>query len=296
MNPATSETFSEKVKNEASQVRCRTMTERQAVEAGAFCAASPEGLSFPSTYVRTTSQACIQLAGLLAKDSFVHLVRGNKIMILQQSFTPFCSLMSACFQDNAKDQLLLDKEFVRCFLRGAFLSCGYCSDPWKSYRAEYRVSNGKMIDLIVAMLEFFGIKPVIADRDSYTLIYFKNGDMVSDFLGVIGATGAVMEFENIRAEKEVNGRVTRTVNCDSGNIKRSAGACAKRGAAFDKLVRAGKVNSLPPELKVVVEAHYINPEASISELAAMMDPPLAKSGMNHRIAKLIEMAENTADI
>ncbi len=284
-------TFSERVKNEACQVRCRTMTERQAVEAGAFCAAAPEGLTFPSTYVRTTPTACIQLAGMLAKDSFVHLVKGNKIMILQQSFTPFCSLMSACFMDNAAEQLLLDKEFVRCFLRGAFLSCGYCSDPSKSYRVEYRISNDRICMLIIAMLGFFDIKTTVSSRDSYTLIYFKNGDMVSDFLAVMRATGAVMEFENLRAEKEVNGRVVRTFNCDSGNLKRTADASAKRSMAFDRITAAGIKNQLPKELKDTMDAHYTNPEASISELAAMMDPPIGKSGMNHRISKLIEIAE-----
>jgi len=266
------------------------MTERQAVVAGAFCAAAPEGLSFPSTYVRTTPQACLQLAGMLAKDNFVHLVKGNKIMVLQQSFTPFCSLMSACFLDNAADQLLLDKEFVRCFLRGAFLSSGYCSDPSRSYRVEYRISNDRICMLITAMLNYFSIKPTLSQRDTYTLIYFKNGDMVSDFLGVIGATGAVMDYENTRAKKEVNARVMREFNCDSGNLKRTVDASAKRGIAFDKIVKAGMANKLPKELKDTLDAHYLNPEASIAELAAMMDPPIGKSGMNHRIGKLMDIA------
>ena len=266
------------------------MTERQSVVAGAFCGEAPSGIRFPSTYVRSTPQACIQLAGYLAQDGFVHLVKGNKIMVLEQSFTPFCSLMSACFLSNAKDQLILDRTFTRGFLRGAFLSTGYCADPAKSYRVELRISNDIIADLIVAMLESFDIKPIVAQRDSYILIYFKNGDMVSDFLGVIGATGAVMEFENQRAAKEINGSVTRTVNCDSGNLKRSSGASAKRSIAFDKIIDAGIKNKLPKELIETLDAHYKNPEASISELAAMMDPPIGKSGMNHRISRLIDIS------
>ena len=269
------------------------MSERQAVVAGAFCAAAPSGISFPSTSVRTTPEACLSLAGLLAKDGFVHLVRGNKIMVLQQSFTQFCSLLSVCFMDNAGKQLTLDRTFTRCFLRGAFLSEGYCADPSKTYRIEYRISNDTIADLIIEMLESVDIKPIVALRDSYTLIYFKNGDLVSDFLGVIGATGAVMEFENYRAERELNGSVTRTVNCDSGNIKRAADAGARRGAAFDKIIKAGIRSSLSRELCEVLDAHYRNPEASISELAAMMDPPIGKSGMNHRINKLLEIAERS---
>ena len=283
--------FSDKVKNEVCQVRSRSVTERQAVVAGAFCAASPEGMSFPSTYVRTTPQACLSLAGMLAKDGFVHLVKGNKIMVLQQSFTSFYSLMSSCFLDNAKDILLLNTDFVKCFLRGAFLSSGYCSDPAKAYRVELRIANEKIVDLIVSMLELFEIDPLRSERDTFTLLYFKNGDKVADFLRVIGAMNAVMDFENIRAAKDVNGRVMRTFNCDSGNLKRTADASAKRSVAFDKIMKAGIRGKLPKELKDTIDAHYKNPEASITELASMMDPPIGKSGMNHRITKLLEIAE-----
>ena len=100
-----------------------------------------------------------------------------------------------------------------------------------------------------------------------------------------------MEFENMRAGKEVNGRVMRTFNCDSGNLRRTADASAKRCMAFDKITAAGMYNKLPMELKATMDAHYKNPEASIAELGAMMDPPLGKSGMNHRITRLMEIAE-----
>ena len=289
------ETFSIKAKNEACQVRCRTVTERQACIAGAFCAAAPAGISFPSTFVRTSPQAAMALAGLLAQDGFVHLVRGGKVMVLEQSFASFCGLMSACFLKNAKEQLLLDRAFTKCFLRGAFLSAGYCADPRKFYRAELRISNDMIRDLICAMLESFDIRPSVSERDSYTLIYFKNGDMVSDFLGVIGATSCVMEFENIRAEKEVNSYVTKTVNCDSGNIKRSAEASARRSYAIDKIVRSGMKDRLPQELVDVIDAHYKNPAASIAELGAMMDPPIGKSGMNHRLKRIMEIADTPFD-
>ena len=290
-NDDQSKTFSEKVKNESSQVRWRTISERQAVIAGAFCAASPEMLSLPATSIRTTPQACLSLAGLLAQDGFVHLVRGNKLMVLEQSFVPFTNLLSACFMKNAVEQLTLNRTFTRCFLRGAFLSEGYCANPSKSYRIEFRISNSQIASLIVAMLESVDIKPIVAQRDSYELIYFKNGDMVSDFLGVIGATGAVMEFENYRASRELNGSVVRAVNCDSGNLKRTASASARRSLAFDKITKAGIKGTLPKELADTLDAHYSNPEASIAELAAMMDPPIHKSGMNHRINKLMEIAE-----
>ncbi|SCW37776.1 DNA-binding protein WhiA [Ruminococcaceae bacterium YRB3002] len=292
--PATSDagnTFSERVKNEACQVRWHSVNDRQAVVAGAFCGAAPSGMPFPATRVRSTQPACIHLAGLLSQDGFVHLVRGNKVMILEQSLADFYTLMSSCFLSNAVPQLTADETFVRGFLRGAFLTCGYIADPSSTYRVEYRISNTDMAELIVAMLKCYNIIPMRVERDSYELIYFKNGDMVSDFLRVLGTSAAVMDFENHRAERELRSQVNRVTNCDSGNISRTADASARRGLAFDKIVAAGLRGSLPPELQATLDAHYANPEASITELGQMMDPPIGKSGMNHRIQKLMEIAE-----
>ena len=299
--PATSDaapesTFSTKVKNEACQVRWRSVNDRQAIVAGAFCGAAPAGMSFPATRVRSTPQACIHLAGLLSQDGFVHLVRGNKVMILSQSLGEFYRLMSSCFLANAAAQLTADETFVRGFLRGAFLSCGYIADPSRGYRVEYRISNLDMVELIVAMLKCYNIIPMRVSRASYELIYFKNGDMVSDFLRVLGASSAVMEFENHRAERELRSQVNRETNCDSGNLTRTADASARRGRAFDRIKACPDVlRSLPAELRAVLDAHYANPAASITELGQMMDPPLGKSGMNHRIQKLMEIAEGLSE-
>jgi DNA-binding protein WhiA len=116
--------------------------------------------------------------------------------------------------------------------------------------------------------------------------------MVSDFIGHAGATGAMLEFENIRAEKTVSGGVTRVMNCDNGNARRLADAAASRNNLIKKLMKSPKAAKLTPELRQAAEAALGNPGASIAELGQMMDPPIGKSGMSHRLSKLTELANS----
>lgn len=190
------------------------------------------------------------------------------------------------FADNS-----LTVEDARRFLRGAFWGCGYCSDPGKSYRIEFIVQNKENAVLISRALTVLSIKHILAERKNSYAVYFKNGDDVSDFLSYIGSPSAMMEFENIRAEKDVNGKVFRAVNCDAGNTRRQAEAAAKRTELINKVMESGLAGKLSPELREAAKAHLENPGASLAELGLMMDPPIGKSGMRHRLDKIAEFAE-----
>jgi len=186
----------------------------------------------------------------------------------------------------------LSEEDARRFLRGAFWGCGYCSDPSNCYRIEFVVREAENATLICAALDALSIKYVRSQRkDSYT-IYFKNGDDVSDFLGYIGSPSAMMDFENVRAGKDVNSRVVRAVNCDAGNTKRQAEAAAQRNELIVKVMESGLASKLSPELRAAAKAHMENPGASLAELGKMMDPPIGKSGMRHRLDKIAEYANS----
>ena len=186
----------------------------------------------------------------------------------------------------------LTVEDARRFLRGAFWGCGYCTDPSKSYRIEFVVKEPENATLISAALDVLSIKHVRAERKVSFSLYFKNGDDVSDFLSYIGSPSAMMEFENIRAGKDVNSKVTRTVNCDEGNTKRQAEAAAHRNELITKVMESGLASKLAPELREAAKAHMENPGASLAELGAMMDPPIGKSGMRHRLDKIAEYANS----
>ena len=186
----------------------------------------------------------------------------------------------------------LTVEDARRFLRGAFWGCGYCTDPSKSYRIEFVVKEPENATLISAALDVLSIKHVRTERKGSFALYFKNGDDVSDFLSNIGSPSAMMEFENIRAGKDVNSKVTRTVNCDEGNTKRQAEAAAHRNELITKVMESGLASKLAPELREAAKAHMENPGASLAELGAMMDPPIGKSGMRHRLDKIAEYANS----
>ena len=186
----------------------------------------------------------------------------------------------------------LSVEDARRFLRGAFWGCGYCSDPNNGYRIEFVVHELENATLISAALDVLKIKHIRTQRKGSYALYFKNGDDVSDFLSYIGSPSAMMEFENIRAQKDVNSQVTRAVNCDEGNTKRQAEAAAQRNELITKVMESGLAGKLPPELREAAKAHMENPGASLAELGAMMDPPIGKSGMRHRLDKIAEFANS----
>jgi hypothetical protein len=145
---------------------------------------------------------------------------------------------------------------------------------------------------VFAILAYEGIEPGITRRGNTCCIRFKNGDYVSDFLGMCGADSARLTFENIRIEHELNKQITRELNCDDGNTRRQAEAGAERYELFDKLLKSDKAKDLPEELLSAARASIENPGASIADLGNMMVPPISKSGMNNRLRKLMNIARD----
>lgn len=291
--------FSSGIKKEISAIVPRNVSERQAVIAGVFCTASSDGEQTPAHHVRLGGDAADCITGLLKREGIdvrYEAVAGSRneymIDLPESIFEEFDRMYGVCFTEDGKQVLSADTSFARAFLRGAFLACGYCSDPHKTYRIELHIHNSGILSSIVGMMEGQGIVPSKVRREPVTVLYIKNGDAVSDFMGMIGATSSMLAYENIRAEHELLGSVTRTVNCDSGNTRRQAEAGARRTELIKKLMDSPKASRLPPPLVEAARAHLDNPGASIAELGRMMDPPIGKSGMNHRLAKLIEIANS----
>lgn len=188
--------------------------------------------------------------------------------------------------------LYKEKGVNRYFLRGVYLAGGYCSDPSLAYRIELHINESWAAPIVEDMLSDAQIAYRSTQRGGVQVIYITSGDHVSDFLGIIGADLKRLDFENKRAERDIMGNVTRTLNCDSGNTKRQAEAGAVRNELISKLMASEEAASLPKELKEAARVNLENPGASIAELGKLMDPPIGKSGMNHRIQKLLEIAKS----
>lgn len=289
-----SESFSQDIRSELLKQTPKGLTERQALLAGIFCTDRPDkDLKFATSVEVTAAEAeYIQhLFDVLGFKSVVKELSSTvKISVAPESKQEFVDYFSMCFTEKSADILSSSEEFRRNFLKGAYIACGYCSDPRKSYRIELHIRNSNAVSLVVWMLHGNDIEPSVTVRGDVSVIRFRSGDSVSTFFALIGASKAFLDFESIRVDKEIQGRVNRAVNCDSGNARRQADAGARRTALFTKLLASEVSASIPKELLKAAQVHIDNPGLSISELGALMDPPIGKSGMNHRLKKLEEIA------
>lgn len=181
------------------------------------------------------------------------------------------------------------------FLRGAFLAGGSVTDPAKGYHMEITTTHlsvaREMDSLIRETLEF---QPKTAQRNGGQVLYIKQSELISDFLTYLGAPLAAMGIMEARLEKELNNKVNRRCNCDDANTSKVVEAAQEQLTAIRILRERGMFSKLPVKLQQAIEAREKNPEASLTELAAMMVPSITKPAMNHRLKKIVEIAKEEA--
>lgn len=178
------------------------------------------------------------------------------------------------------------------FLRGAFLAGGSVTDPAKGYHMEMTTTHHSVArETSALMWETLAFNPKNADRSGGQVLYIKQSEMISDFLTFLGAPVAAMGIMEARLEKELNNKVNRRCNCDDANTSKVVEAAQEHLAAIRILRDRGLVENLPAKLQQAIEARETNPEASLTELALMMSPPITKPAMNHRLKKIVELAK-----
>ena len=180
------------------------------------------------------------------------------------------------------------------FLRGAFLAGGSVTDPEKGYHMELATTHQSVArETYTLIREITGFDPKSAKRGGGQVLYLKNSDLVADCLALLGASVAAMGIMEARLEKELNNKVNRRCNCDDANTSKVVEAAQEQIVAIRKLEEFGLLDKLPAKLKQAADARVKHPASSLSELAGMMDPPITKPAMNHRLKKLMEMAKET---
>lgn len=181
------------------------------------------------------------------------------------------------------------------FLRGAFLAGGSVTDPAKGYHMEITTTHKSVARETDALIrETLGFQPKTALRNGGQVLYIKQSELISDFLTYLGAPVAAMGIMEARLEKELNNKVNRRCNCDDANTSKVVEAAQEQLAAIRTLREQGMVSKLPLKLQQAIEAREQNPEASLTELAAMMVPAITKPAMNHRLKKIVEIAKEAA--
>ena len=179
----------------------------------------------------------------------------------------------------------------RAFLRGAFLCFGSMSDPNKGYHLEFVCEYEAWAEQIRQVVASFDIEARIIRRKKYYVVYLKEGAGIVDLLNVIGAHRCLMELENLRVEKEVRNSINRQVNCEAANITKTVNAANKQIQDIELLQKHYGLSNLPENLRQMAKIRLEHPESSLQELGGYLNPPVGKSGVNHRLRKLSEIAE-----
>ena len=182
----------------------------------------------------------------------------------------------------------------RAYIRGAFLAAGSVSDPEKSYHFEIVCQDERKAHFLAEILESFEIEAKIIPRKKYFVLYVKDGTRIVETLNVMGAHVALMDFENMRILKEMRNSVNRKVNCETANIGKTVTAAQRQINDIRRLMESDMYDNLSPALKEMAQLRVQYPEASLKELGEMSTPAIGKSGVNHRLRKLSQIAQGSA--
>ncbi len=187
---------------------------------------------------------------------------------------------------------LLNKDCCKkAFIRGAFLSAGSISDPNSSYHFEIVCESDYTAGQVRDLLRSLGIEAKTVARKRYYIVYVKEGTQIVDLLGFMEAKLALLEMENVRVLREVRGSINRRVNCETANINKTVSAAVRQIEDIRYLRDTIGLDMLPGNLDETAKKRLEYPEASLQELGEYLHPPVGKSGVNHRLRKLGELAE-----
>ena len=174
-------------------------------------------------------------------------------------------------------------------IRDAFLQSGSISDPEKFYHLEIVFTSYDDAQTIKKLIDGFGLDGKIVERKGHYVVYLKEGAQIADMLRIMEAPMALMEFENIRIVKEMRNSINRQVNCEAG---KTISAAVKQVEDIKFICSKVGLDNIPESLAETAKKRLEYPEATLKELGELMDPPLGKSGVNHRLKRLSELAED----
>lgn len=181
------------------------------------------------------------------------------------------------------------EEEKKALIRGIFLGSGSINDPTKKYHLEILLNDKDVVQYIQNILKSFNIKAKILEMNN--TIYIKEGEEISKFLAFIGAQKSVLKYEEIRVMREIRNNVNRQVNCETANLNKTISASVMQIEAINYLKKVKKYEELPTGLQEIAELRLEYPEMSLKDLGSLLENPLGKSGVNHRLKKIIEIAD-----
>ncbi len=178
----------------------------------------------------------------------------------------------------------------RAFLRGAFLCVGSISDPEKGYHLEFVTEQEEEATYLKNILNTFSLDGKIVERKNHYVLYLKEGAQIVDLLNIMEAHNALMELENLRIVKDMRNHINRRVNCEAANINKTVNAATKQLEDIEYIKKKHGLSDLPDQLYEVATIRLENPELALKELGELLSPPVGKSGVNHRLRKISDIA------
>ena len=257
-----------------------------------------------SLYIYTDNSAVVEKYTMLIKKLFqLDVTRALTKEVTEKILTALkltenlaiASLLESEYslQGVAVNGLLLQNTCCkRAFLRGVFLASGSISDPRKSYHFEIVCHTKAQAEQIKEILEFFEGEPKIVRRNQRYVLYLKEGSQIVDSLNVMEAYVSLMNLENIRIEKEMRNSINRQVNCETANINKTVTAAVRQIQDIELIRDTGGLERLPENLYEMAVCRLENPDTPLKDLGQLLDPPVGKSGVNHRLRRLSELADD----
>ncbi len=268
-------TFSSKVKDELVKNLPQSRHCRLAMLAGLYTAA------YPVRQGDTAEELIDRLSDMLALKP--DTPEGRTALKLKED---------ACGMPVA-DHILVERSCCKqAFIRGAFLGAGSLTNPEKEYHFEIALLSPELTSLVVKLIRDFDIEPKTVERKKYHVVYVKESQEIADLLILMGAHASLLDMENIRILKDMKNRVNRRVNCETANLNKTVSAAVRQVSDIEYIEQTKGLKSLPESLYEIAVLRLEQPDMALKDLGEMLNPPIGKSGVNHRLRKISEIAED----
>lgn len=268
---------------------------------------TPQSITFCTEHRETA----LRLADFIAKQTQTVVDISTKMT--RRSNNPITNTVTVPFEDQrayllkyfghtGKElNLRIHREMIKrecciaAFLRGVFLSCGTVTNPEREYHLEFVVPYMYLAKDLVELLKEvpeLELLPAITNRKGSFVVYIKGSEGIENLLTFMGAPNASMELMQVKMLKEVRNQVNRKTNFETANIDKTVSASSKQIVAIEKIINSVGIQQLPTDLQELAELRYENPEMSLRELGEHLSEPISRSGINHRLNRLMEFAES----
>lgn len=294
--------FSSQVKNELVKIEYDENCCKKSLLYG--MALFAKSFSAREVFFQSENESIIILYRKLLKelcniDTRIHVSKAGKSFSSSLTKEDSAKLFTYFGHDSKEASVKINIANMTCdrcqnaFFAGVFLSCGTITSPEKNYHLEFTIGYQNLAKSLITLLQEMELSPKITKRNGYyNVVYFKESEAIEDCLYLMGAASSMFDMMNVKIVKEIRNSANRKANCEAANIDKMVRAASPQIAAILKIQDKKGLEALPNNLKEMAEIRLESPDSSLQELCEMFDPPLSRSGVNHRLKRLVEIADS----